>query len=106
GRGAGGALPPQAGPQRLPARDAAAVELPDRAARDARRHAAETLPPLIGGADAVPVAARLDAGDQPLGPGPVHLHLRGAGRVALAGLLRDLARHRRVAAAGGEVAGA
>ena len=41
---------------------------------------------------------------EPLGPGAVHLRLRRPGRLALAGLLRDLARDRRVAAAGGEVA--
>ena len=41
--------------------------------------------------------------DQPVGPGAVHLRLRRPGRVAVAGLLRGLARDRRVAAAGSEV---
>ena len=36
-------------------------------------------------------------------PCPVHLRFRGPGRLALAGVLRDLARNRRMAAAGGEV---
>ena len=40
---------------------------------------------------------------EPVGPGQVHLRVRRPGRVALAGVLRDLARDRRVAAAGGEV---
>ena len=98
------ALPAQAVPQRLPAGDAAALQLPDRAAGDARPDAAEALPAPARRADAVPVAAGLDARRQPLGPGEVHLHLRHPGRLALAGLLRNLARHGRMAAAGSEVA--
>src|SRR5579871_389194 len=99
----GAALPPQAGAQRLSVGDAAALQLPDRPARDAGGDADEALPAPAGRADALPVAARIDAGRQPVGPVAVHLHLRGAGGLALAGVLRDLARHRRVAAAGGEV---
>ena len=41
--------------------------------------------------------------DQPLGSVPVHLYLRRSGRLALAGLLRNLARNRGMAAAGSEV---
>ena len=41
--------------------------------------------------------------DEPLGPCQVHLHFRGAGGVALAGVLRGVARDRRMAVAGREV---
>ena len=61
-------------------------------------------PHLLEGQTLVPVAAGQHAGDQPLGSGAVHLRLRRAGRLALAGLLRDLARNGRMAAAGSEVA--
>src|SRR5262249_7107713 len=60
-------------------------------------------PAPAGGADPVSVAPGQHAGRQPLGPVPLHLRLRRPGGLALAGLLRDLARDRRVAAAGGEI---
>ena len=41
---------------------------------------------------------------QPLGPGQVHLRVRHPGRVAVAGVLRSVARDGGMAAAGGEVA--
>src|SRR5262249_9622070 len=90
---------------RLPAGDAARVELPDRAARDARADADEALPAPARGADVVPVAAGQHAHDQPLGPGQVHQRLRRPGGVALAGLLPGLARDRGVAVAGSQVRG-
>ena len=90
--------------QRLPAGDAAGLQLPDGAAGNARADPAEALPAPARRADAVPVAAGHHAGDEPLGPGAVHLRLRHPGRLALAGVLRGLARDRRVAAAGSEVA--
>src|SRR5581483_8817803 len=83
--------------------DPAPVQLPDGPAGDPGAHPAEALPAPAGGADPLPVAAGLDPADQPLGPDPVHLHLRGASRLAVAGLLRGLARDRRVAFAGSQV---
>ena len=79
------ALLPQAGAQRLPAGNATGVQLSDGAAGDARADAAEALPAPARRPDAVPVAAGQHAGDQPLGSGAVHLRLRRAGRLALAG---------------------
>src|SRR5262249_6641002 len=102
-RRAGAALLPQARAQRLPVGDAPGLQLPDRAAGDARADAAEALPPSPGGPDALPVAPGEHAHHQPLGPVALHLRLRRPGRLALAGLLRDLARDRRMASAGGEV---
>src|SRR5262249_46640363 len=63
----------------------------------------EALPPFARRADAVPVAARQHADDQPLGPLAVQLRVRHPGRLALAGVLRNLARHGRMALARSEV---
>src|SRR5262249_25034481 len=52
----------------------------------------------------VPVAAGEYAHDQPLGPRPLYLRLRHPGRLAVAGLLRGLARHRGMAVTGGQIA--
>ena len=60
-------------------------------------------PHLLEGQTLVPVAAGQHAHDQPLGPGEVHLRLRRPGRLALAGVLRNLARDGRMAVAGGEI---
>src|SRR5207245_1856719 len=65
----------------------------------------EALPSLARRPDAMPVATRQYADDQPMGPVAVYVCLRRAGGLALAGLLRDLARNRRVAPAGSEVKG-
>ena len=54
-------------------------------------------PHLLEGQTLCLVAAGQHTSEQPLGSGAVHLHLRRAGRLALAGLLRDLARNRRMA---------
>jgi hypothetical protein len=92
GRGAGPALRAEARAQRLPDGNAAGLQLPDGAARDACADAPAALPAPAGGADAVPVASE-HPGDEPLGPGALHLRLRRPGGVALAGLLRGLARN-------------
>ena len=58
GQHAGAALPPQAGAQRLPAGNAAGVQLPDGAAGDAGPDAAEALPAPAGRADACACGGR------------------------------------------------
>src|SRR5438105_233946 len=97
------AVPPADGDAVLPGRDPPGVQLPHRAARDARADAAEALPPPVGGTDPVPVAPGEHPGVEPLGPLALHLHLRHPGGLALAGLLRGLARDRRVAPARGQI---
>src|SRR4029079_7601176 len=67
GRRAAVALQPEAGAQRLPGGEPAGVELTGGAAGDAGFDAAQALPAPAGGADAVPVAAGLDAGHEPMG---------------------------------------
>src|SRR5581483_2391522 len=97
------ALLPQAGAQRLPAGNPAGVQLSHGAAGNPRPDPAEALPAPARRADLVPVAPGQHAHDQPLGPGPVQLRLRRAGGLALAGVLRDLARDRRMAVARSEM---
>src|SRR5262249_29293680 len=96
-------LPAQAGPQPVPDRDTVALQLPDGPPRDPGADPAQALPTPARRPNALPVAAGLDSGGEPVGPGEVHLYLRHPGCLAMAGLLRDLARHRGMATPGSQV---
>ena len=80
-----------------------AFPYPPCPAATAASRAAQALPALAGGTDAVSLAARFDARVEPVGSDAVHVRVRSPRRVALAGVLRTLVRDRRMAAPGSQV---
>src|SRR5262249_7628533 len=103
GQQPGVALQAQTWAQCLPVGNEAGIELSHGAARSSRADPSEALPPLTGRANAVLVASGEHANDESMGPGTLYVRFRHSGGLALAGLLRNLARDRRMAVAGGQV---